>query len=154
MSISEVRETTGDIDILGKLEREKLDYENSNPDLDKDECRIESIIRRRGEEIIKYFKELEKFDGNPDKIPEIPVLPIDFLKKNVWPELIRAGAIPKGELKNGREYLGGCRNSDRATWNGEKFVYTRHKFGSRYQEEINHFQDDDGYDVFIPILEL
>ena len=28
------------------------------------------------------------------------------------------------------------------------------KFGTDYIEEINHYEDDDGYDVFVPIEEI
>lgn len=59
--------------------------------------------------------------------------------------------IPKSELVKDCEYQGNCRNSDVAVWNGSKFVYSRYKFGSWYDEEINHFEDDDGYDVFVPM---
>ena len=60
-------------------------------------------------------------------------------------------AIPKSELRNGITYRGECRNASEAIWDVDKFVYIRHKFGSSYPEEINHYEDDDGYDVFVPI---
>lgn len=60
-------------------------------------------------------------------------------------------AIPKSELVKGEIYQGECRNSEDARWNGKKFVYKRCKFGDVFDEEINHFEDDDGYDVFIPM---
>lgn len=63
-------------------------------------------------------------------------------------------AIPKSELIPNKEYSGECRNSDKATWNGEKFIYKRRKFGNSYFEGINHYEDDDNYDVFVPIEEI
>ena len=36
-------------------------------------------------------------------------------------------------------------------WKGNKFVYKRTKWGNTYDEEINHFQNDDGFDVFVPV---
>jgi len=60
-------------------------------------------------------------------------------------------AIPKSELVKGEIYQGECRNSEDARWDGEKFLYTRTKFGSTYIEAIHHFEDDDGYDVFVPM---
>ena len=60
-------------------------------------------------------------------------------------------AIPKHELRNGLTYQGNCRNASEAIWDVDKFVYTRYKFGTSYLEEINHYEDDDGYDVFVPI---
>ena len=59
--------------------------------------------------------------------------------------------IPKSELIINKKYNGNCRNASEAIWNGEKFIYKRHKFGTNYIEEINHYEDDDGYDVFVPI---
>ena len=60
-------------------------------------------------------------------------------------------AISKSELIPDKEYEGVCRNASKATWSGKKFIYKRHKFGTTYSEEINHYEDDDGYDVFVPI---
>ena len=62
--------------------------------------------------------------------------------------------IPKSELEVGKEYPGHCRNASKAIWNGKVFQYTRRKFGSEFLEEINHYEDDDGYDVFVPIKEI
>lgn len=62
--------------------------------------------------------------------------------------------IPKNELKIGQRYLGSCRNSDIAIWNGKQFEYHRYKFGDFFLEKINHFEDDDGYDLFVPFMEL
>ena len=65
--------------------------------------------------------------------------------------LINNGAIPLHNLEVGKTYVGFCRNSSEAIWQGEKFVYQRYKWGTTYPEEINHFQNDDGYDVFVPV---
>ena len=59
--------------------------------------------------------------------------------------------IPKSELKNGITYKGNCRNTNEAIWDIDAFIYTRYKFGTTYLETINHYEDDDGYDVFVPI---
>ncbi len=65
--------------------------------------------------------------------------------------LIRHGAIPLHELIAGKTYIGTCRNASEAVWDGEEFVYQRYKWGETYPEKINHFENDDGYDVFVPI---
>ena len=62
--------------------------------------------------------------------------------------------IPKSELEVGKEYKGECRNASKAIWDGKKFWYERYKFGRTYNESINHYEDDDGYDVFVPIKEI
>lgn len=59
--------------------------------------------------------------------------------------------IKKSELVEGQTYNGICRNASKAVWDGNQFVYTRRKFGTEYHEKINHYEDDDGYDVFVPI---
>ena len=65
--------------------------------------------------------------------------------------LIDIGAIPLSQLKENCTYIGFCRNASEAVWNGKKFVYKRTKYGKTYDEEIKHFQQDDGYDVFVPV---
>lgn len=65
--------------------------------------------------------------------------------------LIKHGAIPLHKLEIGKTYIGECRNSSEAVWKGDHFVYQRYKWGSTFPEKINHFQNDDGYDVFVPI---
>lgn len=39
-------------------------------------------------------------------------------------------------------------------WNGKVFTYKRYKFGDIFDEDINHFEDDDGYDVFVPFEKI
>lgn len=61
------------------------------------------------------------------------------------------GAIPKRDLIPGHTYYGDCRNSSIAVWLGEGvFEYQRNKFGIPHSEKINHYEDDDDYDLFIP----
>lgn len=64
------------------------------------------------------------------------------------------GMIPKKDLVIGATYQGYCRNASEAVWNGKKFMYMREKFGSRFEEDIEHPEDDCGYDVFVPTLNL
>lgn len=71
----------------------------------------------------------------------------------VQSRLIERGAIPLQQLEVGKIYIGFCRNASEAIWQGNKFVYKRTKWGNTYVEEINHFQNDDGYDVFVPVKE-
>ncbi len=59
--------------------------------------------------------------------------------------------IPKSELVVGQTYMGHCRNASKAVWDGKQFIYKRYKFGDIFDEPINHFEDDDGYDVFVPM---
>jgi hypothetical protein len=71
----------------------------------------------------------------------------------VMAEAYRLGMIKKEELVDGKSYFGKCRNASEAVWNKEsqKFTYIRTKFGSSFSEDINHPEDDNGFDLFVPI---
>ena len=81
-----------------------------------------------------------------------------FPTKEEWLESqYKAGLmIKKADLKDRGVYLGECRNANMAIWvkGTNKFVHQRTKFGSVFLEEIEHPEDDIGYDVFIPHLTL
>lgn len=99
------------------------------------------------EELLDFLDSISYFNTESD-IPDIPkVDDVELYKELVVPAYIRCGAIPKKDLIVGRIYYGSCRNSSTATWNGKEFEYTRYKFGSTYTDTINHFEDDDGYDL-------
>lgn len=99
----------------------------------------------------KYkFLNLEEFK-DVDDIPDIPGCTKEELDNIIIPSLYRCGAIPKKDLIIGETYLGSCRNSYEAKWNGTYFLIKRNKFGTYYNDKINHFEDDDGFDLFIPI---
>lgn len=76
-------------------------------------------------------------------------IPKDFNVEDYY----KTGAIRKKNLIDGKTYIGLCRNATTAKWGAEKntFTYIRTKFNLTFPEEINHFSDDDGYDLFIPI---
>lgn len=100
--------------------------------------------------VLNHWKERKPF-RDEDDIPPIPiVLPKDY-EEIIVPNIIRCGGIPKDKLIVGKTYIGDCRNAREAVWDGDKFTYMRTKFGSTYPETINHFQDDDGYDLFVPL---
>lgn len=103
--------------------------------------------------IIDFFENLESFN-TIDDIPDIPIVEKEIYNDYIVPNLIRCGAIPKEKLIVGKCYEGTCRNANKAVWNGEKFTYRRTKFGYTYNEDINHFQDDDGFDLFVPLKEI
>lgn len=115
---------------------------------------VKDKLKREKEEryniVLNHWKERKPFRDEND-IPPIPiVLPKDY-EEIIVPNIIRCGGIPKDKLIVGKTYIGDCRNATEAVWDGEKFTYMRTKFGSTYPETINHFQDDDGYDLFVPL---
>ena len=62
--------------------------------------------------------------------------------------------VRKSDLVDGSYYFGVCRNSSCAQWSAAKdcFVYLRTKFNAKFEEEINHPEDDDGFDLFVPFF--
>lgn len=120
-------------------------------DLEKIKERLLKEKEKLLEDRIERWNNLKPFK-TVDDIPEIPLLNDNALYENlIVKNLIRCGAIPKDKLKVGAVYEGTCRNTDKATWNGEHFVYKRYKFGQWQDDKINHFQDDNGYDLFVPL---
>lgn len=104
-------------------------------------------------DIIKNYWENLTYFINIDDIPDVPRCTKEEMETFYIPILIKCGAIAKKDLIINKTYEGSCRNSSEAIWDGEKFIYERFKFGQKYLEEINHFEDDDGYDIFIPLKE-
>lgn len=101
--------------------------------------------------IKRFLCEMEPFTDN---IPDIPRMETsEDYQEYVVKNFIRCGAIPKKDLIIGKTYIGDCRNASEAIWNGKVFVYKRTKFGYTFDEEINHFEDDNGFDLFVPIKE-
>lgn len=62
--------------------------------------------------------------------------------------------IPKKDLKPGTYYRGRCRNTQVALWDGKVFRYIRNKFNQYFIELIKHPDDEDFWDVFVPIEEI
>lgn len=67
-----------------------------------------------------------------------------------------AGMIPKAKLEDGKTYEGHCRNTGQARWDAsrQRFVYERIKFRDSYEDEMVHPEDDDGFDIFVPVAIL
>jgi hypothetical protein len=114
--------------------------------------KAENTPEKKHQRMIDYLNSMKPF--TEDYIPEPPITDIDTYKNVVIPNFIRCGAIPKDKLIKGKTYFGSCRNADKAIWLGDQFEYIRHKWGDSYPEKINHFEDDDGYDLFVPIREI
>lgn len=116
---------------------------------------VKKILLDKREErkqiVLDFFDNMKPFK-TVDDIPDVPLMEDkECYEKKIVTNLIRCGAIPKEELIEGKTYLGACRNATEAMWNGKQFTYLRTKFYYTYEEKINHFQDDDGYDVFVPL---
>lgn len=106
--------------------------------------------------LVKCFEKLnspdwEPFNEDPERVPDLPKASEFAWKCYYIPLIIRCGGIPKKDLIIGATYIGSCRNSTEAVWNGSYFIYNRCKFGTTYEDRVNHFEDDNGYDLFIPL---
>ena len=119
-------------------------------DIQKIKDKIQKEKEERYNNTLEYWKNRKPFKDEDD-IPSVPKAKKEDYDKVIVPNIIRCGGIPKEELIVGETYIGNCRNASEAVWNGERFTYMRTKFGYTYPEDINHFQDDDGYDLFVPI---
>lgn len=99
---------------------------------------------------IPYFKDIITFDENTIHRINLPKL-IPF---ELYHELYLKGIIRKQNLRKNTYYFGTCRNAEVAFWNGYEFTYMRTKFGSIFPENIKHMEDDNNYDVFIPLKKV
>ena len=118
--------------------------------VEKVKDKLQKEKEERYNNILEYWKNRKPFKDEDD-IQSIPIVSKEDYENIIVPNIIRCGGIPKDKLIVGKTYIGDCRNASEAVWNGERFTYMRTKFGYTYEEDINHFQDDDGYDLFVPI---
>ena len=133
-----------DEEILKRIREEKRNLTKEEVDIIR-ECRYKRQI-----EVWKNMN--DKFTVDKlDWIPEPPIVEPDDYVNVIIPALIRCGAIPKAQLEKGETYIGSCRNACEAVWDGLQFEYVRYKFGSTFKEKINHFEDDNRCDLFVPI---
>jgi hypothetical protein len=81
---------------------------------------------------------------------------IKFSKPMIPGELESAyasGMLRKADLEDGVYYCGYCRHATVAMWSAEKncFIYMRQKFERRFPDHTRHPEDDDGFDLFVPL---
>lgn len=116
----------------------------------KDEAKKRAAERElRAEEM---WNNLEHFE-TPYDVPDIPKVDTEKYKNFYVPKLINAGAIPKKDLIDNQVYIGNHRRCTIARWNAKDnvFEYWRNKFGAWFYDNCNHFEDDNGYALFVPI---
>lgn len=89
----------------------------------------------------------------PQDVPDLPQVESNEWKEFYVPKLIKAGAIPKKDLIDGKYYFGNHRRAVIALWDEERncFFYNRTKFNYVFEDKCSHFEDDDGYALFVPI---
>jgi hypothetical protein len=64
--------------------------------------------------------------------------------------------IEKHKLIKGTYYIGTCRNTNIAMWDGNKFIFINYCFTQPYVETVNYYGDvkDQNIDGFIPIKDI
>lgn len=93
------------------------------------------------------YPKIDKFDKDNYWWIKLP----KPIPASLYKELYAKGVIPKKDLQKGTYYFGKCRNATVALWNGYEFVYMRDKMGAHFPETIFHLEDDNGFDLFVPL---
>jgi len=129
--------------------------------MNKDEIKRKidvALDLRKKQEFDRETRVREAWDNltpfvNTWDVPRIPIVPKEEYLRFYVPRLIKAGAMPKKDLVDGQVYIGDHRRCKIARWNKalNKFEYVRHKMGGTFMDTCNHFEDDDGYALFVPI---
>ncbi len=80
------------------------------------------------------------------------------IKKEDLVKAYEMGMIKKSDLEDGAFYFGCCRNTDTAQWSQEDncFKYTRtgHFPGDEFEDTVEHPEDDQGSDIFVPLKKI
>ena len=113
---------------------------------------IDEIKRKKERAHLDAWNNLPHFDQSWD-VPNIPIVEKELYETFYIPKLIGAGAISKKDLIDGQVYIGAHRRCKIARWNENinKFEYIRHKFNYTYIDTCNHFENDNGFALFVPI---
>ena len=88
------------------------------------------------------------------KIPRPPNPKRSNLDKDPdWEPLYREGVLRKSQLKHGWFYIGQSRNATIARWNKtrNRFEHKRTKFTDVFTDYLDHPEDDQGFDCFLPV---
>jgi hypothetical protein len=121
--------------------------------MNKDELlkQIKETKKNRNIELRKVWDSLITFENEND-VPELPITTQKEWDEYYVAKLFELGAIPKKELIHGDFYLGSHPKIKIARWNKmtNKFEFWDDK-EPNLLKECNHFEDDDGYILFVPI---
>lgn len=103
------------------------------------------------QKIIEWWKDMKPFKDEFD-IPQLPKVNDKQWKEFFIPKIIELGGIAKKDLIDGATYRGKTRNATIAMWDEKKanFIHYRTDF-VRYRDVVNHFEDDNGFALFVPI---
>lgn len=111
------------------------------------------VREERDEKVIEFWKNLNKEFKEPIDVPRLNLRDEEY-QKYVIPALKRCGAIALKDLEIDHVYLGEWRRGNIGRWDGEQFEVYRDKFGNRFIDKCNHFENDDNYALFVPIKSI
>jgi len=135
--------------------KEFLEYpaeEERRKKFEKYIARDQEAQKERAHREIEAWINLKPFIDIWD-VPNIPQVTNKLYKEFYLPRLIEAGAIPKRNMVDGQVYIGRHRRCVAGKWNAsiQKFLYNREKWGGTITDDCNHFEDDNGFALFVPI---
>jgi len=142
-----------------KYKKLLTDMVNENLDIFKWYDDIISIPKTKTEvkelynkDIVEWWKNIKPFKDVFD-IPQLPKVDHKQWKEFFVPRIIELGGIAKKDLIDGATYRGKTRNATIAMWDEKNadFIHYRYSFGDKYRDKVNHFEDDNGYALFVPI---
>jgi len=109
------------------------------------------VKKSQDKKIIEWWKKMKPFNDEFD-IPKLPIVDNKIWEDFFVPKIIELGGIAKKDLIDGATYRGRSRNSNIAMWDEKNsdFIHYRTDF-VRYRDVVNHFEDDNGYALFVPI---
>lgn len=101
--------------------------------------------------INEIFENLKPLVVHTD-VPNLPRTDSETWNTIIVPNLLKAGAIRKSKLEDGKLYYGDYRSSKFGRWDSIKnrFIVNRWKF-QWCEDYCNHFEDDDKFALFVPI---
>jgi hypothetical protein len=112
---------------------------------------IRETKKKKKVELRRIWDSLGTFTSEKD-VPELPITTQKEWDEYYIPKLLEAGAISKKNLKHGEFYLGNHPRINVARWNK---LTSKFEFWDPNEfdiiRECNHFEDDDGHALFVPI---
>jgi hypothetical protein len=113
------------------------------------------LRKERNLVIKKWWENFNTPMLEPKDVPTANVFGEDY-QKYVIPALIRNGGIQREKLKDGHFYYGQWRSGNFGKWDEEKgrFDIWRNKWNQWYLDQVNHFEDDDNFALFVPLKEI
>lgn len=108
----------------------------------------EEFLKQKEINLQRWWNDLKPFKF-AEHVPALPTPLTDFYINR----LIDLGAISLTELEDSNWYYGNYRNSNFGKWDDKNKIFhiIRYKWSSFHWDECKHFQNDDGFALFVPL---